>query len=61
MKCGHQEPSNELTSSTGRPNLAFLNVYDLNLKKSDEAFVKIGEKINVYQLNSYNIYMFIYR
>jgi len=47
MKCGHDEPSNEITSSKAKPSLNFMNTYELNLKKSDKAFLKIDEKIYV--------------
>jgi len=47
MKCGHDEPSHELTSFKAKVNLKFDHIFELNLKKSDKAFLKDGESIMV--------------
>jgi len=41
MKCGHEEPSSEESAYIAKPNISFINEYDLNLNNDNTAIIRI--------------------
>jgi hypothetical protein len=47
MKCGHQEPSEEISSAKAESPIAINNIYQIILKEDDTALLTIGKQTYV--------------